>query len=312
MTQALLNAVLPISKSLRIIDPGELSQINILADVDLLVIPSARSIPPSFIPALNQYLKSGGRLIACGLPLGELGVVKSSDKWMSQTDFQAALEQIKPQTILLKCDAGDIKRLERSSDDNSRPDTIESVATEDGTSALHVQMPTLTGWDTLNVSFDPPFASGQTVTCFRAKGSENTRQLAVEWQETDGSRWIATVQLTPEWKSYALPPSAFAPWEPPKGRGGPGDTLNPAKAHRFAVGLAFSHTDLRAARRNTGSPIWAQPSRRSTPCQTRPNFPIWMDSAPVISFSQFTAPRNSGRTKISAPSHKQNWMHQRT
>ncbi len=244
MTQALLNAVLPISKSLRIIDPDELSQKTLLADVDLLVIPSARSIPPSFIPALNQYLKSGGRLIACGLPLGELGVVKSGDKWTTRTDFQAALGQIKPQTILLKCDAGDMKRLERSSDDNARPDTVESVATEDGTAALHLQMPKLTGWDTLNINFDHPFASGQSITCFRAKGSENTHQLAVEWQETDGSRWIATVQLTREWKSYALPPSAFAPWEPPKGRGGPGDTLNPAKAQRFAVGLAFSHTDF--------------------------------------------------------------------
>ena len=35
---------------------------------------------------------------------------------------------------------------------------------------------------------------------------------------------------------------AFRPWQPPAGRGGPGDRLNLAKVVRFTVGLALTHT----------------------------------------------------------------------
>ena len=243
-TEAVVNAMMPVSKSLWIIKPGDLLSERSLGGVDLLVLPSARSIPTSFIPAIDRYLKSGGRLIACGAPLGSLGVFKTGDKWMSDADYQTTLERLKPDDVLLTCDADGVKRLTRSSNDMSRPETIESVAAEDASPAVHVSMASLSSWDTLSIHFDHPFKGSERLTCFHAKGSENTRQLAVEWQESDGSRWIATVQLSKEWKNYRAGARRLRAWEPPKGRGGPGDALNPANARRFSVGLAFSHTDF--------------------------------------------------------------------
>jgi hypothetical protein len=243
VTKAILHALEPVAAAPRVIRPDELTGPEVLKEIDLLVLPSARSIPPRFVPAIGNFLKGGGRLIACGLPMGSMGVFKAGDKWMSRDDYDRALAATTPDNILFRFRPEDLPQLERATD-NPQPVVIESISAEGDEPALHVRIPHLTGWDTLNHSFDHPFAAGAVLTCFRARGSENTRQLAVEWQETDGSRWIATVPVSTEWKNFALPPSAFAPWQPPHGRGGPGDVLNPSNAQRFAVGLAFSHTDF--------------------------------------------------------------------
>jgi len=80
-----------------------------------------------------------------------------------------------------------------------------------------------------------------TLTCFRAKGDNRTKNLMIEWQEKDGSRWIGTVELTESWRSYALPPEAFQAWEPRNGRGSKGDRLQVGNAQRLVFGVAYSH-----------------------------------------------------------------------
>ena len=66
--------------------------------------------------------------------------------------------------------------------------------------------------------------------------------MALEWREEDGSRWIATVDLTPQWKDYALPPERFKAW--PVGSVPEERRFNPANAVSCTVGLALSHTAL--------------------------------------------------------------------
>ncbi|HNU99869.1 MAG TPA: hypothetical protein PKK20_07995, partial [Verrucomicrobiota bacterium] len=139
----------------------------------------------------------------------------------------------------------DSAALDRWSRHTSHPDAraVRTVDQGESGGALHVTLDRLEGWETL----EPPsqawsFAPGHTLTCFEAKGSANTRQLAVEWIEQDGSRWIATVDLAPQWRRYGLPPESFRPWQPPAGRGGPGDRVNLARLARFTLGLALTHT----------------------------------------------------------------------
>ena len=102
----------------------------------------------------------------------------------------------------------------------------------------------LGGWETLlSPPLERPFPTGHTLTCFRAKGGPLTRQLSLEWREDDDSRWIATVDLTTEWKDYTLLPDRFKPWPVPS----PGEKrghFEPARAVSCAVGLALSHTAL--------------------------------------------------------------------
>jgi hypothetical protein len=220
----------------------DLNAPDALSDVELLVLPSARSVPIAAMPAIDRFLQSGGKLIACGMPLCEDRVFQADGKWVTDAEYRQAVENVKPTKILATFDAAEVARWKRATN-SDKPDVVECI--KDGEHlALHVSMPQLIGWDSFGRSFDQPFATGNTLTCFRAKGSANTTQLAVEWEESDGSRWLATVPLSSAWRNYALPPQAFAPWQPPPGRGGPGDSLNPHQARHFSAGLAFSHTQI--------------------------------------------------------------------
>ncbi len=68
-----------------------------------------------------------------------------------------------------------------------------------------------------------------------------TTQLAIEWAEKDGSRWIAVVPLYPEWRQYVLVPEDFKFWISVPNRGGRGDVFKPENAAGLAVGMAHTH-----------------------------------------------------------------------
>jgi hypothetical protein len=211
---------------------------------DLLVLPGARSLPAVAAPAIENYLLEGGDLLALGLPAWEEALFDLNGRWVSRANFEAVIAAQKPGQILVDFAMTDLSQWRRSSDHPAIRTTYEVVGA-DGGKALHVAIEKLTGWDTyLSPRLTSAFPSGHTLTCFRAKGGSHTRQLALEWTEADGSRWIATVELTPEWKSYALTPEAFQAWEPPPGRRGKQDRFHPANAARFVVGLAHSHTPM--------------------------------------------------------------------
>ena len=148
--------------------------------------------------------------------------------------------------MLLDFEGAELPPNRRGTNDASQPQSVEPAEGADGTDkSLHVSIGNLTGWDTLEL--DAPegaFPEGHTLTCFWAKGAARTSQLSFEWREKDGSRWIATVPLTQEWKPYSLQPADFTFWQDSGsvGRGGPGDVLNPANVDTLAVGLAFTHT----------------------------------------------------------------------
>ena len=71
----------------------------------------------------------------------------------------------------------------------------------------------------------------------------SSRQLLVEINETDGSRWMAPVPLTEQWTYHVLSPDDFSYWPPGSaaggGRGGPKDSFQPRHAVRVSFGLAF-------------------------------------------------------------------------
>jgi hypothetical protein len=210
---------------------------------DLLILPGARSLPMAAAPAIKRYLQQGGDLLALGLPAWQAPLYQLKGTWVSRESYEEAVATQRPQHIIEDFDRAELSHWTRYAGDPSARAEYELAAADRG-KALHVKVGRLGGWETLaSPALAQPFPAGHTLTCFRAKGGPHTHQLALEWREQDGSRWIATVDLTPGWKDYTLLPDRFKAWPVPAA-GGERRQFVPQRAASCCVGLAMSHTAL--------------------------------------------------------------------
>ena len=167
---------------------------------ELLVLPDARSLPAASAGAIENYLKAGGRLLALRAPAWESPLCLVQGQWISRESYQERLSGQKPEHLIENFADSNLPGWWRSSNDLQTKASYRVVQAGAGT-ALHAAVPRIAGWDTfVSPRWQHPFPPNHTLTCFRAKGGPRTRQLALEWDEQDGSRWIAVVNLSPEWK----------------------------------------------------------------------------------------------------------------
>ncbi len=219
------------------------------ARFDLLVLPGAESAPADAMNAIDRYARSGGHLALLGGPAFANVYWKQGGKWLNQNQLETLMhetvQKLPQRHTLFSFDSG-LPATNRSTNDASGRTTVGLDTGRKGR-ALVVRIDSLTGWETIGLpELTKPLPKNTELTCFWAKGGGNTQQLAVEWQEKDGSRWIGTVPLSDTWRFYAMPPAAFKLWDPQRtsGRGGPNDEFRPAEARKLTVGLAFTHTTL--------------------------------------------------------------------
>ncbi|WCJ60216.1 hypothetical protein NXS98_03550 [Fontisphaera persica] len=207
-----------------------------------LILPQARRLPAPAVTTVDAFLKAGGRVLAVGVPAWKPGLFQVGGQWLGRGEYEAILNRQRPVRVLMDFSSGDMSGWRRASNTPERP-MHWAIESDGGNAVLHVRIEDFTGWDILSSpNLTQPFPPGHTLTCFRARGAPATRQLAVEWVEADGSRWIATVQVSTQWQHYVLPPEAFRAWQPPPARAGPQARFNPAQAVRFTIGIAQSHT----------------------------------------------------------------------
>ena len=208
----------------------------------LLILPNARSLPLAAITSVEEHLKARGNVLALGVPAWQTGLFQIGTNWLGREEYEAILDRQPAAKILEDFSKADLARWSHNADRSPAPTRLELVP-EKPDAALHVVVEKYTGWDTVGSPLlTAPFPGGHTLTTFRAKGGSQTKQLSLEWTEKDESRWIATIDITTNWQSHALPPEAFKAWQPPASRQRPGDRFNPANAVRFTVGIAMTHT----------------------------------------------------------------------
>ncbi len=204
-----------------------------------MVLPDARAVPVPGIPAFLRFLlptdgAPPGNLIALGGPFLSAPMQPSGHTWV--TAAQAQLQAAQSSTAVISTAPSRWAGAGATVSDRPR------FAGQPRDFTLSI--PSLTNWGSGQIPVQAPaFASGHTLTRFAARGLGGTRCFIVEWDESDGSRWIATVHVTADWQGYALAPEDFSFWpDPPiRGRGGPGDRFNPAHAARLSVGVDTAH-----------------------------------------------------------------------
>ena len=215
----------------------------------LYVIPNAQVYPGEGMAALMGYLRRGGHLMVLGGPAFSRPVWQYRGRWLDQDLLRASLADVEAESVVVDFDGSeDLAGWTRACNDPSIASRIELVGDgPDGTgTCMRVSTEKLTGWNTYaSPAIEGMFADGHDLLCFWAKGDAATTKLSVEMNEADGSRWIAVVPLTTEWKRLALTSGDFSYWsDSPTGnaRGGSRDRFNPQQANRIVVGLAHSHT----------------------------------------------------------------------
>ncbi|MCX7017925.1 MAG: hypothetical protein WCK47_03985 [bacterium] len=189
------------------------------------------------------HIKSGGALLLLGeLPFQQL-LYPWKNGWISESDYLR--NTLAPAPVLRMSDTSPAHyRVATDNANDASTVTIEKDNQEKGYVA-HARIPRLAGWCTFNTTV-PAEKPAKALTTFWAKGTSETFMLAVEWAEKDHSRWIAKINLTPDWKFYALAPEQFRYWHDAniRDRGGKDDVLRTKNASHFSFGLAQTHTPL--------------------------------------------------------------------
>jgi hypothetical protein len=220
-------------------DPARLDA----SKVDLLVLPDAAHLPAGSVEPIRAYLEAGGDIIALNAPLWQKLYIKAAGNWVTPDECERRSAAELPEHVLFDFAPESIAEWRRAHFPAEGTATYETI--EDGPApgrrSLHAKIDDLRNWDNFGpTDVTKPFAEGHTLTIFAAKGGPDTRNLAIEWQEADGSRWIATVPLTTEWRRYVLTPEDFKYWESVPARSG--DRFRPENTKRMNIGMAFTHT----------------------------------------------------------------------
>ena len=213
-----------------------------------LVVSSCEAIPRSVAASALTFVQSGGPAVFTGGPMLDKEVFHRDGRWytreMVANELARAPIGFRPPCL---SDGFDERAWHRVH--NGRAPEGSFFRREGY--CLHLSTVPLMGWDV----FHSPrgmrfFGDGETMFAFTAKADETNTLLSVEFVESDGSRWIATAPIGVDWTRVTLSRDDFHHWQDSsaKGRGGPGDHLNPACAVELALGFAQSHTPVMAGR----------------------------------------------------------------
>lgn len=216
---------------------------------DIYVIPFCHTYPAAGMEPLASFARERGHVLFLGGPLLTNPVWRCDDKWLTKDGLQALKNGVSPSHRPFT--PGDVtsRPWSRATSKPGAPGHWKVVPTgPGGTPCLEYWSSAYSGWDGyLSPKLPTLFGQDHDLLTFRAKGDATTSQVAVEIQETDGSRWIAAGSISQTWQRIGLALSDFPYWRdsPTKDRrGGPNDRLNPQKAERINFGLAGTHTPL--------------------------------------------------------------------
>ncbi|MCL2775510.1 MAG: beta-galactosidase [Oscillospiraceae bacterium] len=207
---------------------------------DVVILPNADVIPFGSAPAVDRYLKNGGKLLTLGGPPLSTTLYPSGDNWLTRENL---ILQNPDRQILFDFGNGiGSKGWSRSTDTPKNGQSVETgdFDSPDGSDSLHVVLANVAGWDVISRHVIIP--QGCNTIGLYAKGGPNTTFLSVELDEKDKSRWYAVFPVTDKWQYIVLTADDFKYWSDNTsvGRGGDGDKVSIGNVNNFVVGIAFS------------------------------------------------------------------------
>jgi hypothetical protein len=214
------------------VSPADLSAAQLSPGV-LLAVPSLESLPLASFKTVTAFLAAGGSLMASGgQPFRDPLYLTAAGQWL---DAPSLLQTLVPAKMVLDPVTANLSQTIYV------PQTVTrtTVTGPDGQSKaldFQLQMPATTQFYILTAPLTKPvFDAGQTATIVWTRGTPGQSML-FEWDETDGSRWIATVPLASQWTKQVLLPGDFLYWPSVPARAG--SSFNPANASKLSFGVS--------------------------------------------------------------------------
>ena len=222
--------------------------------LSVLILVNSAMIPADAVAAVQSYARSSGFLVSLGAPAFTNMEFRLGSRWATEPQILHRIKQIiHNHPLALPRHA---RLWTHGSSSPATPSKVEILKTPSrlppGVMYGYKFRFHLNGWCNFNFRGPAIAVPAQNhYTVFWAKGGPHARQLDIEFDEHDGSRWIAVVTLHPHWTRYVLPETAFHGWAHPPvaGRFFPGDHLHLPRAVTISFGLANGFT----MERNGGS-----------------------------------------------------------
>lgn len=239
--QKLLQSMNENGFKVEVVDPAKLQErlIKTTKPGTILVLPDAVRFPVKAKSALVDFLKAKNHLLAVSGPSFSSLVVQAPDgRWVDRRTLNTELA--KSSDIQLEdFTNSDLTSWKRDADSyqNSIQVTIAPSGDARVKQSMHVIINKLSKWDVLSKSYtNDQFPNGFSGMTFWAREGSDTPELAIEWKEADGARWVSVIKLSTSWKQYTLLPEDFKFWDGPAERR---DTaLNSIKATKLSFELA--------------------------------------------------------------------------
>ncbi|HOX39874.1 MAG TPA: hypothetical protein PL033_17975 [Candidatus Brocadiia bacterium] len=212
---------------------------------DCLLLADSPRFPGIACDNLLAFIEGGGDLVLLGGRAFEHPTCRIGGKWVTEAQFRESLLSIPTQNVFFSFD-GEPVGWTRSARELSHPSrALRDEGPSGGCMRLDIRDIGQWQWDTFANSLPGGFPAGHDLICFMARGGPATREMAFEIDEHDGSRWIATVPLEPEWKRFVLNSDSFRFHADgsPKNRGGKDDRLQMSNTVRISFGLAAGFTN---------------------------------------------------------------------
>ena len=213
-----------------------------------LVVPSCEAVPCSVAASALSFVHAGGPTLFMGGPLLDGEVFRRDGRWYTREIVADELARA-PIGFRPPCLSGTFNaQVWRRARDGR---TVDGSFFRREGDEFHLSTVPLTGWDVFHAPNGSRFfGDGDTLFAFTAKADAPNTVLSVEFVEADGSRWITTVPIGVDWTRVTLSRDDFRYWQDShaKGRGGPGDRFNPARAVDIGLGFSYSHTPVMAGR----------------------------------------------------------------
>lgn len=208
-----------------------------------LVLTDSRRFPVTARDSLLRYLRGGGDLVLLGgLPF-TTPLTLAAGQWVTDDELTALAVAAPDKVLLAEFSDRQTAGWRRVSNNEGAGSDITIDDGPHGPCAK-VAIQDLSGWDNFEHTFPADRAAGCNAISFWARGDPNTPKVSLELREDDGSRWIATADLTTAWQRIVLPDWRFGYWRDSSStnRGGADDRVKLEQVRSIVIGQAFSHT----------------------------------------------------------------------